>query len=187
MIGGRSVSELGALLRTGDCSAVEIATSALEGVEEEEPRLRAFITITARRALAQARAVDLAIAHGRDLGPMMGVPWAMKDVFATEGIPTTGGSDALRDHRPGPDAEIVSRMDRAGAVLVGKTNLHELGWGLSREIGRTNNPHDVSLGSGGSSGGSAAAVASGAIPLAVGTDAGGSVRMPAAPFSSRRH
>jgi aspartyl-tRNA(Asn)/glutamyl-tRNA(Gln) amidotransferase subunit A len=180
MTSGRSVSELAALLRGGECSAVEIATSALEAVEEAEPRLRAFITITARRALAQARAVDLAIAQGRDLGPLMGVPWAVKDVFATEGIPTTGGSDALRDHRPGPDAEIVSRMDRAGAVLVGKTNLHELGWGLSREIGRTNNPHDVSLGSGGSSGGSAAAVACGAIPLAVGTDGGGSVRMPAA-------
>jgi aspartyl-tRNA(Asn)/glutamyl-tRNA(Gln) amidotransferase subunit A len=180
MIRTAGISDLGLLLRSGRCSAVEIATSALAAVEEEEPKLNAFITITAERALAEAAAVDQAIARGDDLGPLMGIPWAIKDVFATEGAPTTGGSAALRDSRPEPDAEIVTRMRGAGAVLIGKTNLHELGWGLAREFGRTNNPHDLSLGSGGSSGGSAAAVACGAIPLAVGTDAGGSVRMPAA-------
>jgi Asp-tRNA(Asn)/Glu-tRNA(Gln) amidotransferase A subunit family amidase len=110
----------------------------------------------------------------------MGIPWAIKDVFATDGAPTTGGSNALREHAPSPDAAIVRRLRESGAVLIGKTNLHELGWGLSREIGRTNNPHDVALGSGGSSGGSAATVACRAVPFAIGTDAGGSVRMPAA-------
>lgn len=175
-----SAAEIGALLRSHEASAVEIVSAALARIEQEEARLNAFITVTGDRAVREARAVDAAIARGEDLGPLMGVPWAIKDVFAAEGAPTTGGSRALRDHRPPGDAAIVSRMTRGGAVLVGKTNLHELGWGLSPQIGRTNNPHDLALGSGGSSGGSAATVACGAVPVAIGTDGGGSIRMPAA-------
>ena len=175
-----SAAEIGALLRSHEASAVDIVSAALVRIEQEEARLNAFITVTGDRAMREARAIDAAIARGEDLGPLMGVPWAIKDVFATEGAPTTGGSSALRDHRPPGDAAIVGKMTRAGAVLVGKTNLHELGWGLSPQIGRTNNPHDLALGSGGSSGGSAATVACGAVPVAIGTDGGGSVRMPAA-------
>jgi aspartyl-tRNA(Asn)/glutamyl-tRNA(Gln) amidotransferase subunit A len=180
MLKSLGIRELGALLRAREVTAVEIAGETLAMVEREEPRLNAYITITAERALAEAAVIDDSIGRGEDLGPLMGIPWAIKDVFATDGAPTTGGSSALREYAPSPDAAIVRRMRESGAVLIGKTNLHELGWGLSREIGRTNNPHDVALGSGGSSGGSAATVACGALPVAIGTDGGGSVRMPAA-------
>src|SRR5262245_15618072 len=180
MIRNRSIAELGKALRSREVTAVEVAQSAITAVEADEAELNAFITVTSERALDEAHSVDEQRARGVELGPLMGIPWAIKDVFATEGARTTGGSDPLADFAPTPDADIVRSLKAAGAVLVGKTNLHELGWGLSPTIGRTNNPHDLARGSGGSSGGSAATVAAGALPFAIGTDAGGSIRMPAA-------
>lgn len=165
-------------LRRGELSAREIAAEALEAIEQWEPRLNAYITITRDRALNEAAVVDARLARGDDLGALMGVPYAVKDILAASGAPTTGGSRGLLDYRPNGDAAIVERLRAAGAVLVGKTNLHELGWGA--ELGRVSNPLDESLLAGGSSGGSAATVASGAIPVAVGTDGGGSIRIPAA-------
>lgn len=175
-----TAGEIGGLLRSGTRTAVEIAAETLAAVEEWQPSLNAFVTVTRERALDEARAVDDALARGTDLGPLMGVPYGVKDILAADGAPTTGGSAALLDYRPGPDAEVVARLRRAGAVLVGKTNLHELGWGFAPEIGAVNNPLDVRLTAGGSSGGSAAAVGCGAVPVAIGTDAGGSIRIPAA-------
>jgi aspartyl-tRNA(Asn)/glutamyl-tRNA(Gln) amidotransferase subunit A len=174
----RSIVEIGAGLRRRELSAVEVANAALHLVDEWEPRLNAYIAVTRDRALAEAAAVDVALAEGKDLGPLMGIPYAVKDVFAADGAATTGASRALRDYWPAGDAEVVARLRSAGAVLVGKTNLHELGWGS--ELGRVGNPLDPSLLAGGSSGGSAATVGSGAIPVAIGTDAGGSIRLPAA-------
>jgi len=126
-------------------------------------------------ALAAAAAVD----GRRVTGPQAGVPVALKDVFATRGVRTTAGSEALVDAVPEADDTVVARLRAAGAVIVGKTNMNELGWGLSPRFGRVNNPCDPTRTAGGSSGGSAAAVGSGSVPLAMGTDSGGSVRLPA--------
>jgi len=178
VIAARSVAEIAAALRRRELSARQVAADALEAIEEWEPRLNAYVAVTRERALDEAAAVDAKLARGDDLGPLMGVPYAVKDILAAKGAPTTGSSRALLDHRPNTDAAIVERLCEAGGVLVGKTNLHELGWGA--ELGRVGNPLDDSLLAGGSSGGSAATVASGAIPLAVGTDGGGSIRIPAA-------
>lgn len=178
MTNARSTAEIGAALRRRELSAVEVVKDALHLIDEWEPRLNAYIAVTRDRAHAEAAAVDVALAEGKDLGPLMGIPYAVKDVFAADGAATTGGSRALLDYRPAGDAEVVARLHSAGAVLVGKTNLHELGWGS--ELGRVGNPLDPSLLAGGSSGGSAATVGSGTIPIAIGTDAGGSIRMPAA-------
>jgi aspartyl-tRNA(Asn)/glutamyl-tRNA(Gln) amidotransferase subunit A len=178
MTNARSVAEIGAALRGRELSAIDVVTEALSAIDEWEPRLNAYITVMRERALVEAGKVDAALSRGKDLGPLMGVPYAVKDVFAAVGAPTTGGSRALLDHSLRSDAELVGRLRGAGAVLVGKTNMHELGWGA--ELGRVSNPLDPSILAGGSSGGSAATVAAGAIPVAIGTDAGGSIRMPAA-------
>jgi aspartyl-tRNA(Asn)/glutamyl-tRNA(Gln) amidotransferase subunit A len=176
----RSIQEIAALLRSGAATAVELAEATLERIEAFEPALNAFLTVTRTLALEQAAAVDDLLAAGVDLGPLMGVPIAVKDTFATRGVPTTGGSSTLARYVPRTDADVVVRLRAAGVVLVGKTNMNEFGWGLDPRLGRVNNPLDPSRTAGGSSGGSAAAVGSSNIVAAVGTDSGGSIRIPAA-------
>ncbi len=175
--------ELAAAVRRGDRSAAEVAEAALAAVGARDGELHAFTLVTDDLARRQAEAVDRAVAEGRDPGPLCGVPVAVKDNLCTRGIPTTCSSRILEGWRPPYDATAVDRLRGAGAVLVGKTNLDEFAMGSSTEnsaTGPTRNPHDLTRVPGGSSGGSAAAVAAGLVPVALGSDTGGSVRQPAA-------
>jgi aspartyl-tRNA(Asn)/glutamyl-tRNA(Gln) amidotransferase subunit A len=176
-----SISELGRMLRRHEVSAVELALASLQAIEGQQSRINAFITVTDAVALTQAAAVDARLAAGDDLGPLMGIPVAVKDIFETKGIRTTACSSLLADWIPDRDAEVVVRLRQAGAVLVGKANMDEFAYGPHQAaFGRTSNPHDPTRYTGGSSAGSAAAVASGSVVTSIGTDAGGSIRMPAA-------
>ena len=175
--------EAGRLLAGGDVSAVDLAQAHLDRIAEVDGELHAFLHVDAEGALAAARAVDARRADGDPLGPLAGVPVAVKDVFTTEGVPTTCGSRILEGWRPPYDATVVRRLRAAGLVLLGKTNMDEFAMGSSTEnsaYGPTRNPWDPSRVPGGSGGGSAAAVAAYESPLALGTDTGGSIRQPAA-------
>ena len=175
-----SIDELGTRLRAGEVTAVSLAEEALEAIERAEPAINAYITVTAELALEQAAAVDAQLSRGVDPGPLAGVPIAVKDIFETKGIRTTAATRPLRDWIPARDAELITRLRESGAVLIGKANLEELGFGPSSETGRSNNPVDPTRTASGSSGGSGATVGSGAVLASIGTDAGGSVRLPAA-------
>ncbi len=169
-------------LRRGACSSVDLVSAHLERIAAVDPRVEAYVTVVAEDALGRAFKLDAERAAGRERGPLHGIPFSVKDVFATRGIRTTAGSTILADWVPEEDATVVRRLLDAGAVLLGKANTHEFAYGVTtRNVHRsTANPWDRTRIAGGSSGGSATAVAAGLSPFSVGTDTAGSIRLPAA-------
>ena len=177
-----TIAEIGAALRARKLSARELIDDTLRRADETNARLNLFITITAAAARARAAALDDDMACGIDHGALHGIPIAHKDNIFTRGVRTTGGSKLFADFVPDQDAAIVSQLNDAGAIMIGKTGLHELAYGVTSNnphFGAVRNPWDPERIPGGSSGGSAAAVAAGLVPLATGTDTGGSIRIPA--------
>jgi aspartyl-tRNA(Asn)/glutamyl-tRNA(Gln) amidotransferase subunit A len=177
-----SITDAAELLHRRELSSLELTRHALERIERVDPQVGAFLLSTPEVALRQAAAADVTLAHGLG-GPLTGIPMALKDILSTYGIRTTCGSRILADYVPRYNATVVERLDEAGAVLLGKTNMDEFAMGSSTEnsaFGPVHNPWDLTRVPGGSSGGSAAAVAAGEAIYALGTDTGGSIRQPAA-------
>lgn len=175
-----SAMEIARRVRSGDLRAVDVVTTTLARAADD--RCNAVVTIGSDRALGDARAVDRAIADGRDPGPLAGVPFTAKDTIATAGVRTTAGSRLLADHVPDRDAPCVARLQGAGAVLIGKTNCPEFALQAHTDnlvFGTTTHPESAAMSPGGSSGGCAAAVAAGIVPVSIGGDYGGSIRYPA--------
>jgi aspartyl-tRNA(Asn)/glutamyl-tRNA(Gln) amidotransferase subunit A len=179
----KTAVELLGLLDAGDVSAVDVAQAHLDHIDATDDRLLSFLVVMRDTALAKAADVDRRRAAGEELGSLAGVPVALKDIFTTRGVPTTCGSKILEGYRPPYDSTVTARVDQADAVLLGKTNMDEFAMGSSGENSAyqlSTNPWDLERVPGGSSSGSAAAVAGFQAPLAMGTDTGGSVRQPAA-------
>jgi aspartyl-tRNA(Asn)/glutamyl-tRNA(Gln) amidotransferase subunit A len=176
-----TVSQIREVLKTGQATAVEIAQAHLARVEEMDKDVRSYLSVSPDRALAKARRIDAAIAAGEAVGDLAGVPVAIKDVILTHGTPTTCGSRILENFIAPYNATAVERLESAGAVILGKTNCDEFAMGSSTENSSfypTRNPHDLTRVPGGSSGGSAAAVAANLATVALGSDTGGSIRQP---------
>jgi len=174
--------ELGAKIRAREIGVVEATRACLDRIGEKEPSVHAFITVTPERALARAEAVQRGIDDGTYTGPLAGVPMALKDLISTKGVATTCASKMLANYVPVFDATVVGRLDAAGAVCLGKTNMDEFAMGSTTEssyFGVTRNPWNTGRVPGGSSGGSAAAVAAREVFYALGSDTGGSIRQPA--------
>jgi aspartyl-tRNA(Asn)/glutamyl-tRNA(Gln) amidotransferase subunit A len=177
-----TLAEASQLVRSKKVSPVELTKACLVRIEQLNPKLNAFITVTADAALAEARQAEVEIQRGNWRGPLHGIPVALKDLVDTAGVRTTAASGLFKDRIPTEDAEVVRRLKRAGAVFLGKLNLHEFAYGGSSVIsfyGPVRNPWQTDYCVGGSSGGSAAAVAAGLCYGAIGTDTGGSIREPA--------
>ena len=177
-----AATELADAIRDGQLSAVELLDAHLARIEQHNPTLNAIVTLDAERARARARDADEAAARGEFWGLLHGVPVTIKDAIATADIRTTGGYEPLSDYVPAEDAPVVARLKAAGAIVIGKTNLPVLSRDFQCEnpiFGRSNNPWDLERTPGGSTGGGAAAIAAGLSPLELGSDIGGSVRIPA--------
>jgi aspartyl-tRNA(Asn)/glutamyl-tRNA(Gln) amidotransferase subunit A len=178
-----TIRELSREIRDRSISPVELTHDCLRRIEELNPVLNAFITVTAESALDRARVAEREIYRGTYLGPLHGIPIGLKDIIDTAGVRTSAGSAMFKDRVPAEDAQVVRRLRAGGAIILGKQNLHEFAYGGSSMIsffGEVHNPWDTSRIAGGSSGGSAASVAAGLGYAAVGTDTAGSIRLPAA-------
>nr|WP_319514930.1 amidase [uncultured Cohaesibacter sp.] len=175
-----SVADLGKGFRDGSFTPLDVCKASLERLYSLEPQLNAFIDPLEDFVLTQAEAATAELAAGNDKGPLHGVPVAIKDIIDIAGIPTSYATKAVAPHIASTNALAISRLKAAGAILFGKTNLLEFAYGIVHpDFGQTNNPYSPDRTAGGSSGGSAAAVAAGIVPLALGTDTGGSIRAPA--------
>jgi AtzE family amidohydrolase len=174
---------IAAAVRAQTVSAVDVVTASLDRIQTHDAHLNCFTAVLTDAALAQAQKVDAAIAAGQDPGPLAGVPFAVKNLFDIAGLPTLAGSIIERDTPPATqDATAIARLKQAGAILLGALNMDEYAYGFVTEnthYGNTHNPHDLNRVAGGSSGGSAAAVAGGLVPLTLGSDTNGSIRVPA--------
>ncbi|EST28198.1 glutamyl-tRNA amidotransferase subunit A [Streptomycetaceae bacterium MP113-05] len=178
-----TAAEIAAKIASGEVTAVQVAEAHLARIDAVDEKVHAFLHVDREGALAKARAVDAKRERGEKLGPLAGVPLALKDIFTTEGIPTTVGSKILEGWIPPYDATVTRRLKEADVVILGKTNMDEFAMGSSTEnsaYGPTGNPWDLTRVPGGSGGGSSASLASYQAPLAIGTDTGGSIRQPAA-------
>lgn len=176
------IARMAESLRRKETSCAGLAAAALHRAEQTNTRLNAFITVLADRARARAAELDSELARGVDRGPLHGIPVAVKDLIHIRGVRTTAGSRVFENRIADHDAAVVAQLENAGAVIIGKTGLHELAYGITSNnphYGPVRNPRDTGRIPGGSSGGSGAAVAAGIVPMAVGTDTGGSIRIPA--------
>jgi len=177
-----TLAEAGALLRRRDVSPVELTRACLERIDKHNAALNAYITVRADEAIADARAIEAELKRGQPRGPLHGIPIALKDNIDTAGVRSTGASNLFRDRIPSEDADVARRLKQAGAILLGKLNLHEFAYGGSSTVtafGTMHNPWNLDRVTGGSSGGPAVAVAAGLCYGSLGTDTAGSVRMPA--------
>jgi aspartyl-tRNA(Asn)/glutamyl-tRNA(Gln) amidotransferase subunit A len=177
-----TIQHASALVAKKKLSSFELVQQSIASIEKLQPKLNAFITVMAETARTRARQMDEELAHGKTRGLLHGIPVAVKDVFCTKGVRTTCGSAVFADHIPDHDAAVVERLQAAGAVLMGKAAQHELAYGITSNnphFGAVRNPWDTERIPGGSSGGSGAAVAAGSVFMAMGSDTGGSIRIPA--------
>jgi aspartyl-tRNA(Asn)/glutamyl-tRNA(Gln) amidotransferase subunit A len=177
-----TILEAGRALRSRKISSLELTNRCLDHIAKLNPRLNAFITVTEQSARQRAEELDRELASGHDRGPLHGIPIAHKDLIATKGVRTTSGSKLFADHVPTVDAHVTEKLNAAGAVMLGKTGLHELAYGITSDnphFGTIRNPRNPEHIPGGSSGGSGVAVATGMALMATGTDTGGSIRIPA--------
>ena len=176
-----SATRLAELIAKGDFSSQEVVQAHIDRIHEVNPPINAIVQRAFDDAITRARVADMELARGEPLGPLHGVPLTIKDCFETKGIVTTNGIPELKTYVPSKDATVVSRLRKAGGIVIGKTNVPELSYfGVTDNLvyGRTNNPHDVSRSPGGSSGGEAAIIAAGGSPAGIGSDIGGSIRVP---------
>ncbi len=177
-----TATELARRIRVKDLSAREVMEAHLAQIDRVNPKVNAIVTLLPELAMAQAKHADEALARGAEIGPLHGLPIAHKDLVPTQGIRTTSGSRIFKDHVPDHDGLIVERLKKAGAITIGKTNTPEFGAGsqtFNEVFGATLNPYDITKTCGGSSGGAAVALACGMLPIADGSDTGGSLRNPA--------
>ena len=178
-----TIDDFARQVRSNKTSAVSVLDACLERIQADNPKLNAFILVTADEARREARRADQELAAGEDRGPLHGVPISIKDLFDVTDTPTTAASHVRDGHMADSDATVITRLRRAGAVLIGKTNLHEFAFGTTNEdsgYGPARNPLDPTRSPGGSSGGSAASLVAGMALATLGTDTGGSIRIPAA-------
>ena len=179
----RTIAELARALRAQDISAEAATTECLDRIAERNPAINAFIAVLADHALAQAKQADAELARGHDRGPLHGVPLSLKDIIDLRGVATTAASRVRAGHVAADDSPVAARLRDAGAVFIGKTNLHEFAFGTTNEdsaFGAARHPLDPNRSPGGSSGGSAASVLDGMAYASIGTDTGGSIRIPSA-------
>ncbi|MDR0301754.1 MAG: Asp-tRNA(Asn)/Glu-tRNA(Gln) amidotransferase GatCAB subunit A, partial [Treponema sp.] len=181
MFEANSALELSAAIKAKKISAAEAVSAYIETTEKNDKQFNAFLSVSKESALARAREIQARVDNGEEISPLAGVPIALKDNISTIGIETTCASKMLKGYKPVFNATIVEKLERAGMIVIGKLNMDEFALGGSSEtgaFGAVHNPWDITRVSGGSSGGSAAAVAAGEAPITLGTDTGGSIRQP---------